>query len=1115
MAFANLFTRLSVVEEDVRSPGQPAFTHRNDTDNGKRGNARKRKTQGEQAGPYSKKRCYQAQTTRTYNATSFKDDDSKAIRYHMQNTYSEHANVDFNKEVIHNQRNKAGYSNVYHKGQNYKTKNNHHANNQQQQKKKTERQNNRHQQKGRGKPANRGGSHQSRPTWRKGRWDDKDNKQDFQAKKTRSMTQEFMDQNALLVDGRLLCRHFMWGRCLKGDDCQLEHIQGYNDLIKEVCKFYVQGFCTKGDSCPYMHKSFPCKFFHKKGKCSQGADCRFSHEQLNDVTTKLLDEALKRDNDLYELAKKAEQESSGQPANTDESEILEANTTPDILLQPLRPNFYKSADTNAEKEALLCQTEELADFMKEAVPSHESNATQPHGPPSPKLSHEEPVCYSVEAVLGPQLSRPFSSFFTTPGSQQSAPLTSSDCTPGSANQSKVPYSVDAVLRSCKSVGYSTLEHTPGPPTAQIVSYSPKSYFENTKPFLNSEHQNEKVLYSINTRNVEKKSQEKMFKSLSSLQMHTGRISKTCPNLTLASGDHKKQGGDMPESLKPAQNDSHEVKLELVHSRVTVAEKSASSKSKGDMKGGTHLPTDSTCSVNCKSDGLPFGSNKNKSIFSRPPSKTPTSERPTQLTPHLSVQRADSQASVKPFYPSSGFTEIKGGGAAPVEPATSPFKTSETTNSVSSHFAAKQPTEIHLHSKKTQSDLKLGTEHHSTETTAHCSSKVAHCGDLAVGCKKTMKRPVHSLFAGPISDTLQPLDDSVTSSSCPQGLIQSSCPAPQSADCRSTPAKTVLEPDKASARSFLSLFAAPLSAAPLPHMPPQPDCSRTSSCSQQSNQSIDNTSHSSDSKQRASNLETPLPLQVRTDVKEISPLPRSPNFSSNPKIGNENSPEHVNQHTKQLLNPVCSLVSNSLGEMSTDPTPCGNSPFTTHVREQLPDISNHKVDSAAAATANSVLKTLFLCLSPYQQDSIQISVPSESDTKDKSSTGCVSEKQQQEAKKKGRRKKKLKTHDSHKQSPEETVLQPSEHQPFLQTHPVFLEATGGSSVGSPGMTESQERNSGTHNLPFKPVLPLMQHYTRSRLKYTSEEGKSVNGNMSATPLKDLFKTLDASVFHFGH
>lgn len=158
------------------------------------------------------------------------------------------------------------------------------------------------------------------------------------------MTQEFKEQNALMVDGRLLCRHFLWGRCIKarrfcgrsdcscchgnigilkapvcswlqGDDCQLEHLQGYNDLIKELCKFYVQGFCSKGGDCPYMHhilsvpvavvssdasvmscflhsvlQSFPCKYFHGKGHCSQGGACRFSHEPLDDVTTNLLDE---------------------------------------------------------------------------------------------------------------------------------------------------------------------------------------------------------------------------------------------------------------------------------------------------------------------------------------------------------------------------------------------------------------------------------------------------------------------------------------------------------------------------------------------------------------------------------------------------------------------------------------------------------------------------------------------------------------------------------------------------------------------------------------------------------------------------------------------------------
>lgn len=47
-------------------------------------------------------------------------------------------------------------------------------------------------------------------------------------------------------------------------------------------------------------------------------------------------QVLKRDNDLYELTKKAEQESSGEPVNTEESEVIEANKTPDILIQPLR-----------------------------------------------------------------------------------------------------------------------------------------------------------------------------------------------------------------------------------------------------------------------------------------------------------------------------------------------------------------------------------------------------------------------------------------------------------------------------------------------------------------------------------------------------------------------------------------------------------------------------------------------------------------------------------------------------------------------------------------------------------------------------------------------------------
>ena len=47
-------------------------------------------------------------------------------------------------------------------------------------------------------------------------------------------------------------------------------------------------------------------------------------------------QVLKRDKDLYELSKIDEQKSSGQPANTDETEITESKKTPDVLTQPLR-----------------------------------------------------------------------------------------------------------------------------------------------------------------------------------------------------------------------------------------------------------------------------------------------------------------------------------------------------------------------------------------------------------------------------------------------------------------------------------------------------------------------------------------------------------------------------------------------------------------------------------------------------------------------------------------------------------------------------------------------------------------------------------------------------------
>ena len=60
-------------------------------------------------------------------------------------------------------------------------------------------------------------------------------------------------------------------------------------------------------------------------------------------------------------------------------------------------------------------------------------------------------------------------------------------------------------------------------------------------------------------------------------------------------------------------------------------------------------------------------------------------------------------------------------------------------------------------------------------------------------------------------------------------------------------------------------------------------------------------------------------------------------------------------------------------------------------------------------------------------------------------------------------------------------------------------------------EFQVRDSSIQN---SPVVPLIEHDTQPRLKNTSEEATCVNGNATATPLKDLFKTLDTSVIHSG-
>ncbi|XP_043969207.1 uncharacterized protein LOC122829060 [Gambusia affinis] len=477
MAFANLFSGLSAMREDAGSPGKSDVTSSNRTENGSR--RRKRKTQWEIPGSY-KKRCHQFQSKD--NFASWSKPCQKQVTESERSSPAQKHNQSFNSTY-----NRSQNSN----GQNYQTKC---------KKKKI----NHWRKKGKNQHHNDRGP---RP---------------IKEEKPKFMTQEFKDQNTLLVDGRLVCRHFLFGRCIKEDQCQLEHFQGYNDIIKEACKYYIKGFCINGQSCPYMHKSFPCKFFHRKGNCLQEGNCRFSHEPLNDVTEKLLEQALEQEKAFYQLAKANKEESSEQQADAQETKPAGENKNPDFISQPLRPSFYNSTD--AEKEPL-----EQPDVTEQRA----SDADQPPSCSSNTQNQQEPVCYSVEAVLGPQLSRTFFSFSKTPASQDSSsaphPPTSSDrpC----PNQPEALYSVEAAFNSYKSADKSSNSQTPDRPREQTVCCVPHVISEKIQapPF-----RKEEACSSL--RIIEDRCQQTLPKSLLCLEVENRLISDSLPVLSHTSGE---------------------------------------------------------------------------------------------------------------------------------------------------------------------------------------------------------------------------------------------------------------------------------------------------------------------------------------------------------------------------------------------------------------------------------------------------------------------------------------------------------------------------------------------------------------------------------------------------
>ncbi|XP_029934342.1 flocculation protein FLO11-like isoform X2 [Myripristis murdjan] len=1123
MSFANLFTKLGALGEDVSRRCEAAPPHRvsgEQKENVTGGCARKRKACGEQlSGAHTKRQrqkdTFQAKTTETWQDPEFSSRcGSNAKDYHVEKSGHEHASAGFTKEPDLSSHGGPPKQNKA------KTNNNNNVKQQQQKKKKNRK--NQNWQGGTGRPGKGGCRQSNRNSEKRSGWKtDAGGKQDVLVKKKRLMTAEFKEQNALMVDGRLLCRHFLWGRCIKGDDCQLEHVKGYNNLIKEVCKFYIQGFCTKGESCPYMHNTFPCKFFHTRGKCAQGGQCKFSHEPLTDLTKELLEAVLKRDK---ELAKKAEQGASGQPEDTEESALTEENTTPDVLMNPIRPNFYNSSCPSvphAENEATVCQAEGLADDMEDPVP-HATDTAPSHSPPSSDLIHKESVSYSVEAVLGSQRSKPFPSLFGTSASQESTslptPQSPLDAPSSSADHIDAPYSVDAVLGSSK-VAFS---HLSTPFSAQSTCSTPK-------PPSSSANQNEVVSCLVNTASESDKSLEKNVKSLLSGPLRACQIStvsmsaKTCNDLA--------QFRVTPETQKPAVRASHVVKLDslppfgLEETKTDV--KGAPSvliSPHPPTKGNRHLPRDVTSlqdsaqsqrpqnivsgSEGSKSEGvIPFGPTKPTQgafhgLFSNPLTQTSAPKCPTRLKSRSSSAPSGSQGSVRSPHP------LSTGGAAVSADLVSSYKNNRVfVNSLTHELQCKEPTDI----KHRSQGAKDGTQPHNY--TEACRSKMEHTVDSAV--TTTVKRPFHRLFASPITNNfeqvpcLQAAPDSIMTSSSPLDSGQFSHPATSATDSRGEdiPVKTAAEPGRATAVSFRSLFASPISetAGPLLCTQSEPD----SSSPREPDQSAKSASGSTGCSRRASDFGTSFSQGLFSGniLTEVPAVPTSPDLPSQPKRTNGSSSysaESINQSPKHLVNPACSRMFSSVSDASPDPS-------IAQAQQQLSDVSSHR-GSSTAGTAQSILKTLFVSLSPFQDDGQQqrnADIPSESKNKHKSSTGCVHTEQQlirQKTDEESCR------HSAEKNEPRPVT---EERRISPQNCHMSLERRRGSTSTSPGMSQAQVSTSGMHNLPVKPMASLTQPCTSLPMKQTSRHKKCVRGNVRVAPVKDLFKTLDPTASPFGH
>jgi len=121
------------------------------------------------------------------------------------------------------------------------------------------------------------------------------NKQEQEENRPARLCKKAKTRASLRREPPVLCRYFLMGRCLRGDDCTFRH-EGLPVTKNILCAFYRKGLCLKGDACPYGHsfKLEPCRSYLMHGTCRLQAHksergrnaCPYSHEELSEEEKK-------------------------------------------------------------------------------------------------------------------------------------------------------------------------------------------------------------------------------------------------------------------------------------------------------------------------------------------------------------------------------------------------------------------------------------------------------------------------------------------------------------------------------------------------------------------------------------------------------------------------------------------------------------------------------------------------------------------------------------------------------------------------------------------------------------------------------------------------------------